>query len=250
MGVSVAECADLCRRVEATGLTLQVGTMRRFDAATAFARRFVREELGELIALKAWYCDSAYRYAMTDALQPIPRTSAGVRRPAGDPKADRYRYAWLGHGSHLIDTARFLGGDLARVSAQVVDRAGMLCWFVACEFADGSAGHLDLTMGVRMDWYEGFSVYGEHGSVLGRSFQPWYLRSSEVECFSARDGRYHRPLGEDGHFFRRQVEGFARTILEGAPQEGATAADGLAALQVMDAIERSLASGAAADVTP
>jgi predicted dehydrogenase len=249
MGVSVDECAALCRKVEATGLTLQVGTMRRFDAGTAFAARFVREELGTLVALKAWYCDSAYRYAMTDALQPIPRTSAAARRPDTDPKADPHRYAWLGHGSHLVDTARFLAGDIARVSAQLVDRAGMRCWFVACEFADGAAGHLDLTMGVRMDWYEGYAVYGEHGSVLGRSFQPWYLRSTEVECFSARDGQYHRPLAEDGHFFRRQVEGFARTILDGAPQEGATAADGLAALQVMDAIERSLATGTATDVT-
>lgn len=259
MGVSVAECEELYRKVEATGLTLQVGTMRRFDAATAFAHRFVREELGALVALKAWYCDSAYRYTMTDALQPIPRVSAAARRPEGDPKADRERYAWLGHGSHLIDTARFLAGDITRVSAQLVDRprpsvergdhtasrgeAGMLCWFVACEFAGGAAGHLDLTLGVRMDWYEGYAVYGEQGSVLGRAFQPWYLRSSEVECFSARDGRYHRPLAEDGHFFRRQVEGFARTILDGAQQEGATAADGLAALQVMDAIERSLTAG-------
>jgi predicted dehydrogenase len=248
MGATVAECAELCRRVDATGLTLQVGTMRRFDPGIAFARRFVREELGEIVALKAWYCDSAYRYAMTDTLQPIPRTSARARRPPGEPKADRRRYSMLAHGSHLIDTARWLAGDITRVSARLVEKAGMLCWFVACEFADGSAGHLDLTMGVRMDWHEGFQLYGEHGSVLGRSFQPWYLRATEVECFAARDRTYHRPLGEDAHFFRRQVEGFARTVLDGAPQQGATATDGLAALQVMDAIERSVERGTAVDV--
>ena len=60
-----------------------------------------------------------------------------------------------------------------------------------------------------MDWHEGFQIYGEHGSVVAKSFLPWYHRSSEVECFSARDGQYHRPLGEDAHFWRRQVEGFA-----------------------------------------
>jgi predicted dehydrogenase len=248
MGVSAAECEELHRMVEETGLTLQVGTMRRFDPGLAFAERFVREEIGRVVALKAWYCDSAYRYTMTDALQPIPRTSRRSRKAAGDPKADRRPYSMRGHGSHLIDTARFLAGDITRVCARLVERADMLCWFVACDFADGSAGHLDLTMGVRMDWHEGFQLYGEHGSVLGRSFQPWYLRASEVECFSAADGQYHRPLGEDGHFFRRQVEGFARTILDGEPQQGATAADGLAALRVIEAIEQSVALGGPVDV--
>jgi predicted dehydrogenase len=185
---------------------------------------------------------------MTDALQPVLRTSAVARRPPGDPKGDRRRYPWLAHGSHLIDTARFLAGDIERVCARLVERGGMRCWFVACEFASGASGHLDLTMGVRMDWHEGFQVYGEGGSVIGRTFLPWYLRASEVECFSAADGRYHRPLGEDAHFYRRQVEGFAETILDGAPQQGASAADGLAALRVIEAIERSVATGAPAPV--
>jgi predicted dehydrogenase len=248
LGVSAAECATLCREVEASGLVLQVGTMRRFDPGIAYGRRFVREQLGEVVALKAWYCDSAYRYTMTDTLQPIVEHSAAARRPAGDPKADRPRYLMLGHGSHLVDTARFLAGDIVRVSARLVEKAGILCWFVACDFASGATGHLDLTMSVRMDWYEGFAIYGEGGSVLGRTFQPWYLRASEVECFSAADRAYHRPLGEDADFFRRQVEGFARAVLDGTPVEGATAADGLAALEVMEAIEQSVATGAPVDV--
>jgi hypothetical protein len=28
----------------------------------AFAHRFIREEMGQLLALKAWYCDSTYRF--------------------------------------------------------------------------------------------------------------------------------------------------------------------------------------------
>ncbi len=244
MGVTVEECERLCAAVEVSGRTLQVGTMRRFDPALQFAERFVREELGDVVALKAWYCDSAYRYTMTDALQPIPHTSARARRPSGNPKSDLDRYAMLGHGSHLIDLALWLAGDIVSVSAQLVRRGDLSSWFVACEFASGAAGHLDLTMGVQMDWHEGLQLYGEHGSVVAKSFQPWYFRAAEVECFSERDRAYHRPLGEDGHFFRRQVEGFARTVLDGVPQEGADARAGLAALQVMDAIERSVATGA------
>lgn len=243
LGATTAECLSLRDEVRASGLVLQVGTMRRFDPGIAFARDFVRDEIGELIALKAWYCDSAYRYRMTDTLQPLPRFSDGARRPPGDPKNDRRRYYMIGHGSHLVDTARFLAGEITAVRADLVERGGAYCWFVGVEFAGGAIGHLDLTMSVQMDWHEGFHIYGECGSVVGRSFLPWYHRSSEVECFSAKDRQYHRPLGEDAHSWRRQIEGFADSILTGAPQLGADVDDGLAAMRVMDAVERSVETG-------
>jgi predicted dehydrogenase len=243
MGVDVAECEALAGAAAESGLVLQVGTMRRFDPNVAHARDFIAREIGEVLAMRAWYCDSAYRYEMTDALQPPILTSATAVRPEGDPKADRRRYSLLGHASHLVDTARFLCGDIVSVRAQLAEKYGALSWFVSAEFADGAIGHLDLTMAVRMDWFEGFHVYGEYGSVVARAFQPWYLRAAEVECFSDRDRSYHRPLGADGHVFRRQVEGFAATILDGAPQAGAGAEDGLAVARVLAAIERSLSTG-------
>jgi predicted dehydrogenase len=243
MGVSVEECEKLRDRVRATELVLQVGTEKRFDPGIAFAHRFIREELGEMLALKAWYCDSVYRYTMTDTLQPIPVTSEKAKRPEGDPKADRRRYYVLGHGSHLLDTARFLGGEIVSVRARLVEKFGAYCWFAEMEFTDGSVGHLDLTIAVRMDWHEGFQVYGEHGSVIGKTYNPWYLRSSVVECFSTRDGQYHRPLGEDAHFFKLQVEGFADRILHGVPMIGADVEDGLAAVRGLVALARSAESG-------
>jgi predicted dehydrogenase len=189
---------------------------------------------------------------MTDNLQPILISSAYARRPAGNPKADKRRYYLLGHGSHLVDTARFLGGEIVRVQARLVEKFGAYCWFIDAEFADGSIGHLDLTMAVRMDWHEGFQVYGEQGSVLGKTFNPWYLRSSEVECFSVRDGQYHRVLGADAHVYKRQIEGFAETILHGVPQHGAGIEDGVAAIRTLVAISRSVETRAwvsVADVT-
>ena len=52
---------------------------------------------------------------MTDAVQPLLGHAASrARKPAGDPKADLERYFMLAHGSHLVDTARFLGGEIAR----------------------------------------------------------------------------------------------------------------------------------------
>ena len=75
--------------------------------------------MGEMLALKAWYCDSTHRYSMTDAVQPLARKGAKVLRPGGDPKADKQRYYMLAHGSHLVDLARYLGGPIRAVQARL-----------------------------------------------------------------------------------------------------------------------------------
>ena len=243
LGVTVEECVSLRQDAEASGLVVQVGTMKRFDPGIAFARKFIDEEIGELLTLKAWYCDSTHRYAMTDAVQPLIETSAASKRPAGNPKDDRRRYYLLGHGSHLIDTARFLGGEIVAIRARMVEKFDAYCWLCDVEFANGALGQLDLTIAVRMDWHEGFQIYGQYGSVIGKTYNPWYFKASDVECFSERDGQYHRLLGADAHFYRLQIEGFADTILDGAPQVGASAADGEAAIRGLVALARSVESG-------
>ena len=86
MGVTVEECEQLKERAEATGLVVQVGTEKRFDEGIAFAHDFVREEMGEMIALKAWYCDSTHRYTMTDAVQPVIEASEKPKDPRGTPR--------------------------------------------------------------------------------------------------------------------------------------------------------------------
>src|SRR4051794_24292908 len=49
LGVSVEECLDLRERVQASGRVLQVGNNRRFDPGIAFAKRFIKEEIGQLM---------------------------------------------------------------------------------------------------------------------------------------------------------------------------------------------------------
>ncbi|OWV91621.1 oxidoreductase [Rhizobium sp. N122] len=252
VGVTVEECLELKAEVETSGKVFQVGHMKRFDAGLQAAKSFIRDEMGEMVALKAWYCDSTHRYPMTDAVQPLIVASANARKPAANPKADLRRYYMLAHGCHLIDTARYFAGDIVAVTARLSERAGIWCWFVDVEFASGTLGHLDLTVQVRMDWHEGFQIYGKNGSILGKTYNPWYYKTSEVDIFREADGATHRVLGADGHFYRRQVEGFARTILDGAVMEGADINDGLASVRAMVAVARSAESGKAvalADVT-
>lgn len=245
VGVTVEECLQLKAVVEKSGKVFQVGHMKRFDAGLQAAKSFIHNEMGEVIALKAWYCDSTHRYPMTDAVQPLIVSSAKAKKPSEDPKADLRRYYMLAHGCHLIDTARYFAGDIVSVNARLSERAGIWCWFVDVEFASGTLGHLDLTVQVRMDWHEGFQIYGKNGSILGKTYNPWYYKTSEVDIFREADGANHRVLGADGHFYRRQVEGFARTILDSTPMEGADIDDGLASVQAMVAIARSVESGKA-----
>src|SRR5260370_1050639 len=146
----------------------------------------------------------------------------------------------LTHGSHLVDSTRYLGGEIAAVQARLLERFGAYCWFINVDFADGSLGHLDLTIAVRGDFEEGFQIYGEHGSVIGKVFLPWFHKASQVECFSVKDRQFHRPLGEDAHSYKRQLEGFADTILNGAPTQGARVEDGAAAMRAMVAVARSV----------
>ena len=243
LGVTIEECETLRQQVCDAKLVLQIGHNRRFDPGIAFARKFVREEIGALLSFKAWYWDSVYRYTMTDNLQPLPQTSVAARRPEGNPKADKRRYFLLTHASHLVDTARWLGGELVSVRARLAERSGAFCWYVEVEFAHGALGHIDLTIPVRGDFEEGFQIQGEHGSVKGQVFLPWFHKASLVECFSAKDRQFHRPLGEDAHTYKLQLESFADTILHGTPQQGANADDGVAALRALVAIARSVETG-------
>ena len=119
-------------------------------------------------------------------------------------------------------------------------RSAAYCWFVDVEFANGALGHLDLTVAVRMDWHEGFQIYGaERQRHRRRPTIPGITRSSEVDIFHEADGASHRVLGADGHFYRRQLEGFADAILDGTPMTGADIDDGIASVRAMVAIARS-----------
>src|SRR5947209_382717 len=186
---------------------------------------------------------------MQDNLYPIPVETAHSKRPPGDWKANRERYLLLTHGAHLLDTARFLAGAIVGVTARHRAHGQMRGWTIEVEFESGALGHLELISPRHGDFEEGFRIHGDCGSVSGTAPLPWFQRA-QVECF--KDGEYRRLLGEDGFTFKRQIEGFAEVILNGAAQHGATLDDGIAAVRGMVAISQSVAPGervCLADVT-
>jgi predicted dehydrogenase len=240
LGTTVEECEDLRHLVAQTGLVFQIGNNQRFEPGMTQARRFIDQELGDVLMLEAWYYDSVYRHTMQDNLYPVPVETTKSKRPPGNWKADRQRYLLLTHGAHLLDTARFLAGPLVGVHAHHHAQGEMHGWSIMVEFASGALGHLSLISPRRGDFEEGFRVHGAHGSVCGQAPLPWFQRA-QVECF--KGGEYRRLLGEDGFTFKRQIEGFADVILRGAPQLGATLDDGIAAVRGLVAVSQSVACG-------
>ncbi|MED3789192.1 Gfo/Idh/MocA family oxidoreductase, partial [Peribacillus frigoritolerans] len=243
LGVNIEECLELKEIADKTDLKIQVGSMKRYDPGIKYAQEFIKEEMGEIIGLKAWYCDSTYRYTVTDNIQPIIIPGKNVKRPSGNPKENKLRYYMIGHGSHLVDTARFLGGEIVSVKAWNTQKFGAYCWFITVEYASGYVGQLDLTVAVRMDWHEGFQIYGEHGSVVAKTYNPWLYKSSDVEVFKTSDNSYHRPIGDDAHVYKLQLEGFADSILKGEKGIGADLYDGIMAMKIMKAIAVSVETG-------
>lgn len=243
LGVSLEEVEMLCAAVGKSNRLLQVGHMKRFDPGIQSAKRFVENEMGDMLAFKGWYCDSTHRYPMTDAVQPLIVKSDLARKPARNPKENLRQYYMLAHGCHLVDLARYLCGELIEVQARHSQKFGAYCWFVDVAFANGALGHLDLTVAVRMDWHEGFQLYGEQGGVMAKTFNPWFFKSSEVDIFREATGESSRVLGADAHFYRRQLESFADAILNDKPVEGASVDDGVASVRAMLAIVESVRSG-------
>lgn len=243
LGLDVEECGELGTLASESSLTFQVGFNRRFDPALAFAARFIQEEMGPPVVLNAWYCDSVFRYTMTDNLQAIPVLSANARKPAEDPKSDKRRYFLLTHGSHLFDSARFLGGPIAAVRARFQESGGSFIWSIATDFVSGCFGNLTLIVPARGDFEEGFQLFGDGGSIQGKLNLPWHRKAGAIECFSAKEGVYRRPLGPDADTYKLQLEGFADTVLSSLPQQGATVFDGIENIRALAAVARSVETG-------
>lgn len=242
LGVDVDSCRELEHLAEQYDRIVQVAHNKRFDPGIAFAHDML-PRVGTPMAYRGWYCDSAYRYTVTDNLQPQILQAADALRPAGNPKGDRRQYLLLTHGSHLVDTAIHLCGAITRVQTQLRHTHDDWCWFSAVTFANGALGHLDLTVTLRGDHHEGFHLYADAGSMQAKTYLPWFFKSSDVEVFTHSDQQYHRPLGADGHSYKRQIEAFVACTRGELPQRGTSVAEGRHILQVLAAMSASANDG-------
>ena len=247
LGTRSQECLELAGVVEQTRLKLQIGSMKRHDPGIDFAHSFVAERLGQVLSVGGWYCDTLFRPTMQAALLPTILSSVNAVKPAVDPKADKQKYSLVTHGAHLFDNLRYLGGDVAAVTARVAHKFDQYSWHGLLEFHHGGLGHFELTVKVNSDWSEGYVIHGKCGSVEVSTFLPAFYRSSEVRAFDAREGKWHMPLGADSNPYKRQLESFARSVLDDEPTNP-DVYDGLAAVRLLEAVEESTARQARIEI--
>ena len=242
LGTTAAECLSLVELVQSTGLKLQVGSMKRHDPGIASARRFIEEELGQVLSVSGWYCDTLFRPALQHTLLPPVVQSERRIAPRVDPKSNKRHYSLVTHGAHLLDMLRYLGGPVSAVTARLAERFGQHTWHGLLKFAAGGLGHFELTVKVNADWSEGYRIYGEQGSVEAETFLPFYHRPSRVRLFSARRECWQTPLATHSNAYKNQLEAFAAAVLDDRPTNP-DAADGLAVVRLLEAIEKSVDEG-------
>ena len=240
---TVRECAQLVELVARTGLKLQVGAMKRHDPGLRFAAEFISSKLGQLRSFNAWYRIGSNRTGVEATLFPKTFSDPGSRRTEATFKADRERYLLATHGSHVFDTVRFLLGEVKSVTAIHRGFGPDHAWHLLVTLASDAVGTVAITVDVPGDGAEGIQVYGSTGQLTVHTHFPFFRRASDVWAYSAADGVTTMPVLSDTNAYELQIEAFARAIrLDTAPAPDA--ADGLAAVRLIDAVERSTAEGA------
>ena len=238
---SSEEAMRLLQSVGETQLKVLVGNMKRHDPGIQFARRFIMQKMGTLLSVNGWYCDTHLRPQMQEALLLPPLSSTRGKQSSTGPKMNKESYNLATHGIHLVNTLQFLGGPIKKLTGKMVQRFGVYSWHAVVEYESGAIGHLELTVMIRSDWSEGFEVHGEHGSVTGRTFLPFFRRPSDVRAFDIRTGITQIPVGADSDPYKRQLDSFACSILENAPL-ACTVEDAIRDLRVLEALKRSIKS--------
>ena len=239
LGTNPEECRRLKKAADEAGCKVQVGNMKRYDPGIQYAHRFIQSRMGQRLSLTGWYCDTAVRQRMEASLR-MPRLRS-AQQVGFDPafKSNKRVYKLFTHGSHLVDTLRYLGGEVKAVDARLAVKYENYTWHGVLEFVDGAVGSFELTTTIRMDWLEGFRVHGENGSVEIHSFLPFANRPSKVRIFDASAEEYRSPITPDTDPYERQLEAFAQAIRKNTPVNP-DAVDGIADLEVLQAIRVSV----------
>ena len=242
---TVAAAEELSRRAADGGLKLQVGAMKRHDPGVEYAKQAL-PGIGPVLTAQVWYrVMSALRPPTEATLFPRTVVDDAARQASNEYKADRQRYLLNTHGAHVFDGLRYLVGELASVRAEVAHAGKDFSWHGTGRLvSSGGLASFEISASVHGLWAEGFDVYGERGHLRLRSFFPFFRRASEVTVFTEHDSVAQSPSFGDTDPYERQLEAFARAVLDDGPTNP-DGPDGVAAVRFIDAVRASAGGGGA-----
>ncbi len=234
---------ELADRAGELGLKLQTGSMRRHDPGLAFAREQL-PKIGRILSLNAWYRVMAALRPPTEAtLFPALVVDPEVRQVESTFKTDRERYQLATQGAHVFDGLEVFGGPATWVSARVGHVGNDFTWHgIAGMRNSNGLISFEISTDVRGEWAEGMEIYGEFGHISTRTRFPFFRHASEVEVHIESEGVSLVPHFGDTDPFKRQVEAFARAILDDTPTDP-TPEDGVRAVQWIEAVSESSRNG-------
>lgn len=234
--LSLAETREMKQAIAASGVFFQMGFMRRFDSGYADAkRRLDAGEIGKVVLFKSTSRDP-YRTSLEYA---NPKSSGGMI---------------MDMGIHDFDLARWLMGEVKSVHAI----AGTLAYaelatvgdydnaVVSLRFESGALGAVDLS---RNGIY-GYDILTELLGTEG-TLRIGYLRETPIVVMK-KNAIVHDTVP---HFMQRfagsytaQLQDFAQNVLEGRKAK-VTIDDGLAAIRIAVAAQRSSETGAPVELS-
>lgn len=214
----IAACRD-------AGVVLMVNHQLRSHAAGALARAAL--ERGELGTLTHVRLRQAHDWAGATEVRP----SFASRAMSGGGTL-------LDNGCHLMDLARYLGGDVAEVFARVARRKYAVevedTAHVSLAFASGAIGTVEVAW-TATGWEEGWWLYGTEGTFeyTNRTGVPVVRRAHRTSpgtTWGDTDVTEHRFAGLSAH--ARHVLAFLRAV-RGEADVACTGEDGREAVRLI-----------------
>lgn len=245
MALNVDECWQMVQACEDAEVVLTVGHITRWMDAARFARDLIDDgDVGDVRIVQAWR-------ALSGGL-PYGADSWAQRASEGGP--------WLDWGSHGRDILRwYAGADVVVAFGQGANPGadtGMPSTIVAqFRFANGVLGQVMMTHDLPHSALGSRARYVVVGSraMLEISAYGLVKRSREdggwdevyrSSDFDGPEAAWGYPSGYLMDAFRRQVADLVGAVAHGLPL-GVTAMDGLRAVEMVDAVQRSAVSGQA-----
>jgi inositol 2-dehydrogenase len=232
LGLTLESAREALQAVADAGVRLQVGFMRRYDAAYLAARKRIEAgEIGDLVVFKS------------------------IGRDKGTPSLRAYQsringMLFYSNSIHDFDLARWVTHDeVAEVHAfatvairpEIAEFGDIVAGTVNLRFRSGAIGNIESYVQCQYGYDVRTEIVGSKGSILVGS-----LRQNSATFFKPNEGSYEL----EDHFLSRfrqayvtQVIDFVDTILSDRATR-VTGEDGLRALEIAVAAEKSYRSAA------